>query len=74
MYFLRRFSKDLRINKLEVSDTAGTSATPKTGGIHGNYVDYVVLQTNHHRHESISECINQVVVRDIFLSNCLRKT
>ena len=38
-------------NKLEVSDTAGASSTPETGGIHGNYVDYVVLQTNHHRHD-----------------------
>ena len=41
-----RITKELEIksNKLEVSDTAGTSSTPKTGGIHGNYVDYVILQ------------------------------
>ena len=38
------FQKNVKANELEVSDAAGTSATPKTGGIHGNYVDYVVLQ------------------------------
>ena len=38
------FAKDEKSNKLEVSDTAGTSSAPKTGGIHGNYVDYVILQ------------------------------
>jgi len=35
--------QNLNVDKFEVSDTAGTSATPQTGGVHGNYVDYVIL-------------------------------
>ena len=50
-------------NKLEVSDTSGTGATPKSGGVHGNYVDYVVLQLGDHQDDPLFE--NALILRQI---------
>ena len=62
----RQEKKREKNNTLEVSDTAGTGATPKSGGVHGNYVDYVVLQLGDHQEAAFFE--NALMLRQIQIS------